>query len=222
METAVSELAMVVNGILAFVRGSAQEMEIGEVERRLLSMVMEVGRAALGKFVATKGPGYVGKETTDAQGNRCPYVRDRTCVYRSIFGTIPIRRAYYHAAGSPGVFPLDAEINLPERSYSYVVQEFSSRLAVAMSYEDAQEIMSSFFPVTMPIRSLEGMVSDLCDDVDGYYKEKAPPEVSWRLWSPLRRWTRKAWLFVSPAQANPIPSPFRSIPTSLERRRWQP
>jgi hypothetical protein len=178
METAVSELAMVVNGILAFVRGSAQEMEIGEVERRLLSMVMEVGRAALAKFVATKGPGYVGKETTDAQGNRCPYVRDRTCVYRSIFGTIPIRRAYYHAAGSPGVFPLDAEINLPERSYSYLVQEFSSRLAVAMSYEDAQEIMSSFFPVTMPIRSLEGMVSDLCDDVDGYYKEKAPPEVS--------------------------------------------
>jgi hypothetical protein len=153
-------------------------MEIGEVERRLLSLVMEVGRAALAEFVATKGPGYVGKETADTQGNRCPYVRDRICAYRSIFGTIPIRRAYDHAAGSPGVFPLDAEINLPERSYSSLVQEFSSRLAVGMSYEDAQEIMSSFFPVTMPIRSLEGMVSDLCNDVDRYSKDKAPPEAS--------------------------------------------
>jgi len=178
METAVPELATVVNGIVSFVRGSAQEMEIGEVERRLLSLVMEVGRAALAEFVATKGPGYVGKETADTQGNRCPYVRERVCVYRSIFGTIPIRRAYYHAAGSPGVFPLDAEINLPERSYSYLVEEFSSRLAVAMSYEDAQEIVSSFFPVTMPIRSLEGMVGDLCDDVDQYYQDKPPPEVS--------------------------------------------
>ncbi|MBM4327430.1 MAG: hypothetical protein FJ118_09735 [Deltaproteobacteria bacterium] len=79
METTVPELAAVVNGIVAFVRGSGQEMEIGEVERRLLFMVMEVGRAALAEFVATKGPGYVGKETADSQGNRCPYVRDRTC-----------------------------------------------------------------------------------------------------------------------------------------------
>ncbi len=99
------------------------------------------------------------------------------CAYRSIFGMIPIRRAYYYAAGSPGVFPLDGEINLPERGYSYLVQEFSSRLAVAMSYEDAQEIFRSFFPVKMPIRSLESIVGDVCEEVDRYYAEKAPPDL---------------------------------------------
>ena len=156
---------------------TAQGMEIGEVERHLLSLVMAVGRAALEEFVAVKGTGYAGKEIVDAQGNRCPYVRDRSCAYRSIFGTVPIRRAYYHAAGSPGVFPLDGELNLPERGYSYVVQEFSSRLAVTMSYEDAQEILSSFFPVKMPIRSLESIVGDVCDEVDRFYEEKTPPEV---------------------------------------------
>ena len=87
-----------------------------------------------------------------------------------------IRRAYYHAAGSPGVFPLDGELNLPERGYSYLVQEFSSRLAVTMSYEDAQEILRSFFPVKMPIRSLESIVGDVCDEVDRFYAEKAPPD----------------------------------------------
>lgn len=176
METAIPDVTSVVNGIVAFVRGSAQAMEIGDVERRLLSMVMQVGRAALAEFLAAKGTGYVGKETLDAQGRRCPYVRERNCVYRSIFGAIPIPRAYYQAAGLPGIFPLDGELNLPERSYSYVVQEFSSRLAVKMSYEDAAEILSSFFPVKVPIRSLESILGDVCDEVDQFYEDRPAPQ----------------------------------------------
>lgn len=177
MEGPISDIASMVNQILTFVRREAQGMEIGEVERHLLSLVMAVGRVALEEFVAVKGSGYAGKEIVDGQGNRCPYVRDRSCAYRSIFGTISIRRAYYQAAGSHGNFPLDGELNLPERGYSYLVQEFSSRLAVTMSYEDAQEILCSFFPVKMPIRSLESIVGDLCDEVDRYYEEKAAPDV---------------------------------------------
>lgn len=133
MERPISDIASMVNGILAFVRGSGQEIEIGEVERRLLPLAMAVGRAALEEFVAEKGTGYARKEIIDSEGNRCGYVRDRSCADRSIFGTIPIRRAYYHTAGSSGVFPLDGEINLPKRSYSYLVQEFPSRPTVTMS-----------------------------------------------------------------------------------------
>jgi hypothetical protein len=48
MERAIPNIVSLVNDILVFVQGSAQSMEIGEVERRLLPMVMEVGRAALG------------------------------------------------------------------------------------------------------------------------------------------------------------------------------
>ena len=177
MEKRIYDVAAMVNEILSFVRGSAQEMEIGEVERRLLSLVMALGRAALEEFVAVKGTGYAGKEIADSQGGRCPYIRDRLCAYRSIFGTIAIRRAYYHATGSAGIFPLDRELNLPERGYSYLVQEFSSRLAVTMSYEDAVEILCSYFPVRMPIRSLERIVGDVCDEVDRFYQQKAAPEV---------------------------------------------
>jgi len=177
MERPISDMASVVNEIFTFVRCEAQGMEIGEVERRLLSLVMAVGRAALEDFVAEKGTGYAGKEIVEPHGNGIPYVCERSCAYRSIFGTIPIRRAYYHTAGSPGVFPLDGELNLPERGYSYLVQEFSSRLAVTMSYEDAQEILSSFFPVKMPIRSLESVVGDLCAEAGRFYEKKAPPPV---------------------------------------------
>jgi len=111
-------MASVVNEIFTFVRCEAQGMEIGEVERRLLSLVMAVGRAALVEFVAEKGTGYAGKEVMDAQGSWCPYVRDRSCSYRSIFGPVTVRRAYYYSPGSPGVFPLDGELNMPQRGYS--------------------------------------------------------------------------------------------------------
>ena len=177
MEREISDLASVVNKILTFVRHEAQELEIGEVERHLLSLVMAVGKAALEEFVVEKGTGYQGKEIIDAEGKQCPYVRDRSCLYRSIFGTIPIGRAYYYSPGSSGIIPLDGELNLPERGYSYLVQEFSSRLAVTMSYEDAQKVLESFFPVKVPIRSLERIVGDLCDDVSKFYEEETPPEV---------------------------------------------
>lgn len=177
MERQISEMASVVDEILTFVRGEAQGMEMGEVERRLVSLVMEVGRAALEEFVAVKGSGYQGEQLTDAQGNRRRYVRDRSRSYRSIFGTLTIGRAYWYTPGSPGVYPLDGELNVPDRGYSYVVQEFSSRLAVTMSYEDAREILNSFFPVKVPIRSLERIVGDLSNEVNRFYEEKAPPEV---------------------------------------------
>jgi hypothetical protein len=177
MEASIAQIGSVVNGIVAFVQGKAQEMEIAEVERRLLSMVMEIGRASLEEYVAVKGTGYSGPELADDQGAIYSFVRDRSRSYRSIFGPVSIRRAYYHRPGSAGKFPLDGELNLPERSYSYVVQEFSSRLAVNTSYEDAVEILSSFFPVKMPLRSLERVVADVANEVEPYYDQKAPPKV---------------------------------------------
>jgi len=207
MERAISDIGSAVNEIVTFVRREAQSMEIGEVERRLLSLVMAVGRAALEEFVAVKGTGYAGRETIDGQGNRCPYVRDRSRAYRSIFGTIPIRRAYYQATGSPGIFPLDKELNLPERGYSYLVQEFSSRLAVTMSYEDAVEILCSYFPVRMPIRSLERIVGDVCGVVDRFYQQKAPQEVCPEAVVTVATVDKKGVVIrkASPEEANPKP-----------------
>lgn len=177
MEKPISEMAAMVNQILTFVRGDAQGMEIGEVERRLLSQVMALGKAALEEFLRLKGTGYAGREAVNREGAPTRYVRDRSCSYRSLFGPVSIRRAYYYTPGSRGFFPLDGELNLPERGYSYLVQEFSARLAVTMSYEDAGDILRSFFPVKVPIRSLENIVGDLCEDVDEFYEAKAPPEV---------------------------------------------
>ena len=71
MEKSISDMASVVNDILTFVRREAQGMEIGQVERRLLSLVMAVGKAALEEFVAEKGTGYAGREIIHPRGIDC-------------------------------------------------------------------------------------------------------------------------------------------------------
>lgn len=177
MTTGVQNLDSIVNRLVTFVHGAAQTMEIGEVERSLLSMVMEAGKAALEEFVKTKGTGYEGAAVVDVEGRSLPYVGARVRTYRSIFGAVPIRRAYYQTPGVAGVCPLDASLNLPRRSYSHLVQEFSSRLAVKMSYEDAADTLNSLFPAHIPIRSLEGVVGDLRDDIVEFYDQQPEPAI---------------------------------------------
>jgi len=94
-----------------------------------------------------------------------------------LLGVIEINRAHYQATGTAGIFPLEDEINLPQRGYSYFLQEISSKLAVNGSYEKACEVFADIFPVTIPIRSLERIVGDACEDAARYYEEKPAPEL---------------------------------------------
>jgi hypothetical protein len=176
MEKDLTRMHSIVNEILGFVRGLGQAMEIGEVERRLLSMVMDVGREALIEFVEARGSGYEGREVLNAQGVCLAYVRNRSCMYRSVFGKITINRAYYQAKGEDGVFPLDGMLNLPDRGYSYLMQEIASKLAMNASYEKACEVFADIFPIDLPIRSLERVVGETCEDAARYYEAKAPPD----------------------------------------------
>jgi hypothetical protein len=86
MDKDIAQLYSVVDEILGFVRGPGRTMEIGEVERNLLAILMKVGRQALISYVEGKGAGYRGEEIVNGRGEILPYVRDRKCAYRSIFG----------------------------------------------------------------------------------------------------------------------------------------
>lgn len=165
-----------VKEIFAFARNEAEnQREIIDVERGLFKKLMELGREALQEFIGSSGTGYQGQAVVTCRGKEKPYIRDRACKYMSVFGSIVIERAYYHEKGSHGLFPLDGRLNLPDRMYSYLLQEWAGKFAVNGSYEKARELLESIFPVHVPIRSIERIVSDACDDVTAYYEEKKSP-----------------------------------------------
>src|SRR5208337_781850 len=103
------------------------------IHRRLLRL----GRLLLELFVLATGTGKTGETLIDNDGAVYRYLRDSKCKYLSIFGEIRIVRAYYAKEGRAGLFPLDARLNLPERKYSYVLQEWMACKAVETSYERA-------------------------------------------------------------------------------------
>ncbi|MHB8203026.1 MAG: hypothetical protein ACYDHG_04885 [Desulfomonilaceae bacterium] len=175
MNRGLARSIQLVNEIFYFTASQAREgREITEVERELFSRIMTLGREALQAFVDDCGTGNQGETTCDSKGHELPYVRDRICRYQSIFGEIDIVRAYYQKKAVEGIFPLDSQLNLPDRVYSYLLQEWGGKLAVNGSYEKAQEFMQSIFPVNVPIRSIERIVEDVCDDAEAYYEQKEP------------------------------------------------
>ena len=175
MNRGLARSIQLVNEIFYFTASQAREgREITEDERELFSRIMTLGREALQAFVDDCGTGNQGETTRDSKGHELPYVRDRICRYQSIFGEIDIVRAYYQKKAVEGIFPLDSQLNLPDRVYSYLLQEWGGKLAVNGSYEKAQEFMQSIFPVNVPIRSIERIVEDVCDNAEAYYEQKEP------------------------------------------------
>jgi hypothetical protein len=68
MDKGIAELYTLVEEVFSFVRGPAQSMEIGAVERSLLAMLMRVGWEALITYLERKGSGYQGREIVKVGG----------------------------------------------------------------------------------------------------------------------------------------------------------
>ena len=62
-----------------------------------------------------------------ADGQRLTEHRLRERSYVSIFGQVQIHRLAYGAAGTRATVPLDEQLNLPQRSYSYELQKRVTR-----------------------------------------------------------------------------------------------
>jgi hypothetical protein len=65
------------------------------------------------------------------------YQVDKERTYLSIFGEVKINGAYYWDEGEKGYFPLDAELNPPDRRYSYLLDKWVQGTIVEETYEKA-------------------------------------------------------------------------------------
>jgi hypothetical protein len=72
MERCLPDFDSMVNEMIPFVRSGSQALEIGEVERCLISMVMALGKVALEEYVSVKGTGYTGRQFVDGRGDDAP------------------------------------------------------------------------------------------------------------------------------------------------------
>jgi hypothetical protein len=90
--------------------------------------------AAMKLYFARGGTGDVGPAVMLADGVFLPREKPLAGLeYFSLFGTFAVARTCDRTPGEPGIFPLDAQVNLPERCDSYFLQECMTRWSMEVA-----------------------------------------------------------------------------------------
>jgi hypothetical protein len=122
---------------------------IHAVERGIWQRVLQMGRQALGEFLACQGDGDVGEKLTMPDGHQLKRLEERHLrCYRSIFGEFPLLRAVYGSREGQKIeyVPLDARLQLPEGEYSYVLQDWAQALGVEYAFGRTAETLHTHQP----------------------------------------------------------------------------
>ncbi len=146
------------------------------VEREAFRGLLEVGRLMLETRLAAEAARDQAPEVAGPCGRKLPYHSHKPVSYRSVFGEIEVKRAYYWEEGcGEGFCPLDARLNLPERKDSYVLQEWALRMGVAESFDEVQAGLSELLGLEVPKRQLETYARDAGAAGRTFYEEHQAP-----------------------------------------------
>lgn len=166
------------NKVVDFVTTEALDRELHVVEGEIFRMLLKLGGILLELFLRSVGTGHVGKTATMEDGSILHYRRDSPRKYLSIFGEVSIVRAYYLKDGGRGVFPLEAQLNLPKRKYSYLLQNWMTRWGVRTTYEGAVETLKDFLGLDLAHRPIQRVAHDLTAVVNEFNDSLEMPEPS--------------------------------------------
>src|ERR1700752_3470349 len=138
VETSRAEGAQALQALMQFAREYAGTLEAHDAEKGIFKRLLPIGLAAMKRYCAPRGTGDVGPAITRADHVRLP--REQTLRgrdYVSRFGTFAVARSCDRTRGEPGIVPLDAQVNLPARCDSYVLQEWMTVCAVEHPFKDS-------------------------------------------------------------------------------------
>ena len=101
--------------------------------------------------------------------------------YFSIFGKFKVARTCYRAPGEPGIFPLDAQVNLPKRCYSYFLQECMTVFEVEHPFQESARFFAQLFHLDVAESVLIEVSKKSPQDYEAFYAQQPlPPESSAR------------------------------------------
>ena len=158
--------------IRTFVQGNALNLDLYRAEKELFRLVLTLGRTLLGEVIARHGSGKV-DHVTNASGQKLPYHNDKKTTYLSIFGLLEINRAYYWKKDCEGVCPLDARINLPQRRYSYLLNDWTQSTITEEPFEKAVQRIENIFGIPVSKLGQENVAREAGSKFDDFYQQKS-------------------------------------------------
>ena len=90
----------------------------------------------------------------------------------TLFGRVCITRMEYSSPGQSNLYPLDAVLGLPARSYGYEIQRRLVKAAVKGPFDEATEEVADATGVSLPKRTAEQIVVDASVDFESFYTQR--------------------------------------------------
>ncbi len=146
VERSIAEGEPALQALRPFAREQAGKLEAHEAEKGIFTRLLPMGLAAMKRSVAQRGTGDLGAAITRADGLLRP--REKQLRGRdsgSLFGTLAVARTCDRTPGEPGICPLDAQVNRPERGDSYFLQEWMTWFEVAHPCRDSAGLFAPLF-----------------------------------------------------------------------------
>ncbi len=179
VEASLSEARGKFKALIDYLLDEGQGDDAYRVEVRIFRELLAIGLYLVAAWFMKKLGGNVGKAIVTEAGEELPREALKARRYITIFGELVLWRWFYHRRdGSPGLFPLDQETNLPVSTYSYFVQDLLGEDVTGETYDDVLARFEKLFSFRPPKHTLEAMAPAAAADADAYYESLGvpPPE----------------------------------------------
>jgi hypothetical protein len=156
-----------------------KQQPIHQVEETLFRNLLVIGRWLLQSFVEMAGPGDVGPTLTVAgeapsdPDQELPRLdRPHTRPYLSIFGAMAIARTCY-GHDRVEAAPLDEQLHLPQRQYSYLLQQWLGSFVVDDAHAEAVRKLGTILGLEITVRASEDLNREQASDV-AVFQDRLP------------------------------------------------
>ncbi len=178
VEKCIYEGKFEVNALFDFVKVNAENFNAYKMEKAVFSRILDIGLAVMKGYFAAKGTGDIGPELVLEDGTSLKKESEnsfRGRDYYSVFGKIKVPRTCYRIEGSPGVMPLDAQADMPERCYSYLLQEWMDFFSIRDTFQESQLSLKELLGLKVSSSRFEVISRDTSKNYDEFYKTKEFP-----------------------------------------------
>jgi hypothetical protein len=161
-----------------------RQQPIHQVEEFLFRDLLVIGRRLLQAFVDMAGTGDVGPTLTLAGDSPADPDRELPRLdqrhkrpYLSIFDEITIERTCY-GHDRVEAAPLDARLHLPQRQYSYLLQQWLGSFVVDDAHAEAIRKLGTILGVEITVRASEDLNREQASDVEVFQDRLPVPDAA--------------------------------------------
>lgn len=160
------------------------QQPIHQVEEAVFRELLGMGRWMLQAFLDMAGTGDVGPTLTVADGSGAAAARElprldqpRRRRYLSIFGAIEIERTCY-GRDRVEAAPLDAQLHLPRRQYSYLLQQWLGSFVVDDAHAESIRKLATILGLDVAVKASEDLNREQACDVEAFQNHIPVPQAA--------------------------------------------